>query len=85
MPTRYVSLNSEFNMDAWSTALHRECEEHGQEFVAAYMSVSQKTLTNWIVKSETAYGEFPYPHMTNLLRFCNSFGYDPRDFFSLID
>lgn len=83
MPTRYVSLNSEFSMDVWGAALQRECDEHGQEFVAAYLGVSQKTVFNWITKSEAAYREFPHPHMTNFLKFCNAFGYDPRDFFKL--
>lgn len=85
MVTRYVSLSSNFNLQAWSRAIERETSEHGQEFVARYLGISPKTVQNWINLPETAYRDFPYPHMTNFLNFCNAFGYDPRDFFMVGD
>lgn len=85
MVTRYVSLSSNFNMQAWGAAMAREASEHGSEFVAQYLGVSPKTVDNWVRQPETAYRDFPYPMMTNFLNFCNSFGYDPRDFFTVSD
>jgi hypothetical protein len=85
MVTRYVSLSSSFDMDVFSQAVAREADEHGAEFVAQYINVNEKTVKGWISKHESSYGQFPYPQMTNLLKFCNAFGYDPRDFFALGD
>lgn len=81
MVTRYVSLSSNFNMNAFSSAVSREADEHGVEFVALYMDVTHNTIKGWVRAYDSSYGEFPYPHMTNFLKFCNSFGYDPKDFF----
>ena len=85
MPIRYVSLSSNFDMEAFSRAVEREADEHGVSFVSSYMEVSPKTISGWIAKRESSYVDFPYPHMTNFLKFCNSFGYDHRDFFTVMD
>ena len=83
MVTRYVSLSSNFDLKTWSDAIARECDEHSIEFVSQYMGTPVSTLRGWITAYKSAYGEFPHPHMTNFLKFCNSFGYDPRDFFAI--
>ena len=81
MVTRYVQIESEFDLRTWSQAMKREADEHGLEFVAEYLELSHKTIRGWIEPYESAYGEFPHPRMTNFLKFCNGFGYDPKDFF----
>jgi hypothetical protein len=83
MVTRYVSLSSNFDLAAWSSAVSREADEHGIEFVAQYMGVAKNTVNGWTKTYDSSYGEFPYPMMTNLLKFCNAFGYDVRDFFTV--
>ena len=85
MVTRYVALSSHFDMETFSRAVSFEVDECGLEFVSQYMGVSSKTVMGWVYNSDKSYGEFPYPHMTNLLKFCNAFGYDPREFFVLED
>lgn len=79
----YVWVNWEFNKGAWGQAIAQTCHDHDIEFVAEIMGVSTKTVRNWQKMYDSAYGEYPWPNMANFMRFCNTFNYDPREFFIL--
>lgn len=85
MNIRYSLVNWQFNMGSWSRAIQEASDEMGTEFVAQALEVSVKTVQNWIKMHESAYGEFPYPNMTNFIRAMNMLDLDPREFFILED
>nr|CRY94302.1 hypothetical protein [uncultured prokaryote] len=81
MVTTYRYVNWVFNTVGWIDAVASSCDEHGVKFVAEIMECNESTVTNW--KNGKMHAAFPYPHLTNLLKFCNTFNYDVRDFFQL--
>lgn len=82
---RYVWVDWAFNKGAWSQAVGNEMAAHGKEFVGEILGVSQKTVQIWSMMYDSAYGDYPYPNMTNFMTFCNTFNYDPREFFVLAE
>lgn len=82
---KYRLMNWVFNLGAWGRTLREKSDETSAEFIAQVCQVSVKTVENWIAGYETAYGEYPYPSMTNFINVCNQLDLDPRDFFMLED
>jgi len=82
---KYRLVDWNFNKGAWSRAIATAVDDVGDKIVADGLGVSVKTVQNWMKMYESAYGEFPYPNMTNFLKFCNAFDCDVRDFWILED
>lgn len=85
MVIKYRLVNWEFNKGAWSQAVATAVDEVGVDIVAHMMDVVPSTVKNWAMMYQSSYGEFPYPNMTNFLKFCNQFDCDVRDFWYLED
>lgn len=82
---KYRLVNWEFNKGKWSDAIANAVDSVGETVVAQILDVSPKTIQNWRKMHLSAYGEFPYPNMTNFIRFCNEFDEDVREFWYLED
>lgn len=80
MGTEYVWVNWKFNIAVWAAAVEHEASVHGADFVSEIMGVHPVTVKQWVRGGDT---DFPYPHMTNFLKFVNTFDYDPRSFWTL--
>lgn len=85
MVTKYKLVRWEFNKGAWCQAVSTAVDEVGIDVVAHLMDVSPKTVSNWMKMYQSAYNEFPYPNMTNFIKFCNDFDCDVREFWQLED
>lgn len=85
MNVTYRWVNWEFNRGLWASLMRDEIAKHGVDFVAEVMGVSVNGVKTWAKMKGAAYSEFPYPNMTNFMKFCNEFNYDPREFFILED
>ena len=81
----YKLVKWEFNKGAWSQSVMTAVDDVGIDVVAHILDVSTKTIANWGKMHISAYGEFPYPNMTNFIRFCNEFDLDVREFWYLED
>jgi hypothetical protein len=85
MTTQYVWIGWEFNKGAWAQAMADECMRLDIDFVAEVMGVKATTVSGWMKMYHSAYGDYPYPHMSNFMKFCNEFDHDPREFFMLAE
>jgi len=83
MTIQYQWVDWQFNDGLWASVVRDETDKHGAEFVAEVMSMSVAGVKTWGKMKGAAYGQFPYPSMTNFMKFCNEFNYDPREFFIL--
>lgn len=83
MGAKYAWIDWVFNAGAWAAAVREQAAAHGEEFVAELMGVSVPGIKTWGKMKGAAYKDFPYPNMTNFLKFCNTFDYDPREFLML--
>lgn len=82
---KYRLVSWEFNKGAWAQAIANAVDAVGDDIVAGMVGVSTTTVGNWRKMYQSAYGEFPYPNMTNFITFCNQFDLDPREFWNLED
>lgn len=79
---KYKLIAWEFNAGLWASMVRDACDDLGVETLAGLMEVHQVTIRSWC-KMKSGYEEFPYPNMTNCLKFCNHFDRDPRELFIL--
>lgn len=83
MGIEYVWVDWVFNDGAWAGAVRDQVDAHGVEFVAELMGVTVAGVKTWSKMKGAAYADYPYPNMTNFIKFCNNFNYNPADFFML--
>ena len=83
MGTSYKLMRWAFNNARYSAVLTLWVESFNMKDVADMLGVSKSTINNW--KNGNFSEEFPHPHMSNFLVFCNETDSDPRDFFVLED
>lgn len=83
MNVRYSLAFWEFDIKAWNAAMLKASLEMGEDFVAAVLGVSPKTVHTWTVTDSSSYSKFPHPSMTNFIKACNELDLDPRKFFIL--
>lgn len=80
MAPTYKTVRWEFDFGAWQFWTGAAASEHGEHVMAELMEVDITTIRRW---ARGAYSEgFPYPSMTNLMKFCNLLDVSPAKFFT---
>lgn len=83
MATTYKAVRWAFDGAWFSGVLSEWVANFGTKEVGDMLSVSKSTVHNWC--SGNWSDDFPHPHMSNFLVFCNETDTDPRDYFTLED
>jgi hypothetical protein len=85
MNIQYRWVDWKFNDGLWAQCVREMVDAHGVDFVAEVMGVKPTSVTTWGKMKGSAYADYPYPRMTNFIKFCNEFNIDPREFWILED
>lgn len=81
MGIEYVSVDWIFDVSAWCAAVRKAVSDDDVETWAELLECHENTLQRW--RSGRGISKpFPYPNMTNFLKFCNALDLDPREFFT---
>lgn len=83
MVTTFKIMRWAFNGARFSGVLSEWVANFGAKDVAKMLNVSPSTINNWANGNWS--DDFPHPHLSNFLVFCNETDTDPRDFFMLED
>lgn len=81
----YKNVKWVFDARGFAARVSGDVSQHGMDFVAGVLGMTDAGVKGWVQMSGPAYEKFPHPSMTNFMAWCNVFDHDPREFFTTAD